>query len=576
MQGIVSVVIPVHNAATVIGEQLEALASQIDAPAFEVVVILNRCTDDSGSVADSFSDRLTLSVFKADTRASAAHARNVGASLARGDVLLFCDADDRVGTRWVAGLVEAIAQTGVDFVGGPVVVDRRGLPDWAYYQFYEWFDGLYLKPSPNGFIRPLGGSLGVTRTAFEHVGGFDESLPGCEDSDFTYRLLRDGLRVGVAPDALLTVRPRISTRSLARQQCGHAPGTALQLAKEHRLAQPPPYFEEYIATLRWLAFLIVRRRTWRPSELYVRFMARRSKEKARRRTWRQAISLPGSAAPDSAIGESDFVVPPITPVIGGLGFRVSAAQARWWATSGVDQASLWLLPRLLREGDLFVDVGANIGVFSVCAAKLVGSGGHVIAFEPHILSRSLLHQNLTRHAVNAVVEVRQVGAGAAFHRPSMFERHDNALPSRLAGNVRAAGTAGPGAATAINVVTLDNSIHGAVRFLRLAVEGFEVEVLHGSTALFDRSPDAVLLLECNPVRLASAGSSLRELLKRLPSHRWRLWLIDEHSVFGPRAAPLDDDSCARIESAPRDWCGNLLAAPLHRAHEVEHAVQRLL
>ena len=276
-------------------------------------------------------------------------------------------------------------------------------------------------------------------------------------------------------------------------------------------------------------------------------------------------------APDSALGESDFVVPLGTPVIGGLGFRVRAAQAHWWATTGVGQTSLGLATSLVREGDVSVDVGANIGVFSVCAAKLVGPGGQVIAFEPDHSAQSLLHENLTRHGADAVVEVRQSGVGASSPAPEV-QGYENEL---RAVNEEAADPAGLVESTVIDVVTLDDSIHDPVRFVNVAVQGFEPEVLDGAQALLQRSPDAALLIECNPACLAAAGFGLSELLKRLPSTRWNLWLIDETGALGPKVAAFDDDARTRIESAPPDWYGSLLAVPVHRVHEVENAVQSL-
>src|SRR6516225_1721018 len=131
-----SVIIPVHNAERTLGDQLSALAGQTDSPEFEVVLVLNRCTDASRSVAESFSGRLDLVLVEAEEKASAAYARNVGAAKSTAPILLFCDADDRVYPRWIAEMVKVIEPGGPDFVGGRIVVDRTGLPDWIYHAAY--------------------------------------------------------------------------------------------------------------------------------------------------------------------------------------------------------------------------------------------------------------------------------------------------------------------------------------------------------------------------------------------------------------------------------------------------------
>src|SRR4051812_46127494 len=50
--------------------------------------------------------------------------------------------------------------------------------------------------------------------------------------------------------------------------------------------------------------------------------------------------------------------------------------------NGFEKKEINFLQRILQPGDLFIDVGANIGLFSLYAAKAVGEAGSVIAFEP--------------------------------------------------------------------------------------------------------------------------------------------------------------------------------------------------
>ena len=54
----VSIVIPAHNAESTIREQLDALADQVDAPDYEVIVSLNRCTDRTREVVEAFQGRI--------------------------------------------------------------------------------------------------------------------------------------------------------------------------------------------------------------------------------------------------------------------------------------------------------------------------------------------------------------------------------------------------------------------------------------------------------------------------------------------------------------------------------------
>ena len=111
-----SVIIPVLNGAATIGAQLDALAAQT-AMDFELIIADNGSNDGTYDVVARSADRFERVefVYAADV-AGAAAARNIGASAAAGEILLFCDADDLVGPEWVAAhratLASAAASTG--------------------------------------------------------------------------------------------------------------------------------------------------------------------------------------------------------------------------------------------------------------------------------------------------------------------------------------------------------------------------------------------------------------------------------------------------------------------------------
>ena len=80
----------------------------------------------------------------------------------------------------------------------------------------------------------------------------------------------------------------------------------------------------------------------------------------------------------------------------------------------------WITERL-KDGDVFVDVGANVGYFSLLASTLVGSG-HVVAVEPTPRAFDMLEESLRRsHATN----VRAVNA-AAWHEQSVLQMFSGA------------------------------------------------------------------------------------------------------------------------------------------------------
>lgn len=193
----VSVIVPAHNATATIGMQLEALATQTDAPLFEVIVADNRSVDDLRGVLELWGesfDRLVL--VDGSKRLGAAWARNVGATFARAEKLLFCDADDIVAADWVErgsrvlDGVEIFSGSAIPvpdshFRGRSVADVRREIPDSG--------DDLVIPTGPVAYPILMGGNFGIRAGLFHELGGFDESLPGfVEDNDLANRVQLSG------------------------------------------------------------------------------------------------------------------------------------------------------------------------------------------------------------------------------------------------------------------------------------------------------------------------------------------------------------------------------------------------
>jgi FkbM family methyltransferase len=153
-----------------------------------------------------------------------------------------------------------------------------------------------------------------------------------------------------------------------------------------------------------------------------------------------------------------------------------------------------LLESLLQPGMVFVDVGANIGYYSLVASRLVGSSGHVIAFEPVAAIRQRFERNIrlnqfTNVSVRSDV-VARVSGEVAFY--AVDQVANMGLSSMLPG---------PGTSTvAVShpSVTLDdaltNGLDGRQTVLKIDVEGAEAEVFAGSRNLLsgDRRPGAIM------------------------------------------------------------------------------------
>jgi glycosyltransferase involved in cell wall biosynthesis len=200
----VSVVIPMRNAARTVSYQLAALASQDYDGSWEVVLADNGSEDDSVAVAAAFSDRLpAVRVVNAAGPGGAARARNVGVQASSGECIIFLDADDQATPSYVRAMIESLSTR--QFVAAAVdhtTLNRR----WKGQVRDEWqVDGLMTEP----FLPcAAGGTLGVRRTVFNKVGGFDESFVKGQDDDFCWRVQLAGVPLDFVPEAVVQYRAR--------------------------------------------------------------------------------------------------------------------------------------------------------------------------------------------------------------------------------------------------------------------------------------------------------------------------------------------------------------------------------
>src|SRR4029078_5429370 len=81
-----------------------------------------------------------------------------------------------------------------------------------------------------------------------------------------------------------------------------------------------------------------------------------------------------------------------------------------------DAGTQSVLLTLLQPGDTFVDIGANVGMATLTAARAVGPGGRILAFEPNPAVSSILAQSLRRNGLDQV-ELHPCGIG---ERPGHF------------------------------------------------------------------------------------------------------------------------------------------------------------
>lgn len=163
----------------------------------------------------------------------------------------------------------------------------------------------------------------------------------------------------------------------------------------------------------------------------------------------------------------------------------------------------------LRPGDVFVDVGANVGYFTALAARCVGPAGRVLAFEPSPYAFERLLALVRDNALDWV----HAEPLALSDVPGELD-----LPLPLAGNHTPSFLAS-GRTVRVRSARLDERLAAAgvevVDLLKLDVEGWEPRVLDGATTMLPTGRVRAILVELNGIWLERAGSSVDGLWDRL-------------------------------------------------------------
>ncbi len=210
-----SVVIPCHDVEATLSDQLEALSEQQTALEWEVVVVDNRSTDDTRSIALAFTERFTnFKVVEASERAGISYARNVGVTASSGRFLLFCDGDDIVAPGWIEALAEGLDTNPI--VTGRVELERLNPPWLAQSRGF----GSSREGPPRfmgTFAYASGGNQGMHRDLYDRVGPFAEIVSGSEDMEYSLRCLMEGVEVEEAAEAVVHYRYRARPGELFRQ-----------------------------------------------------------------------------------------------------------------------------------------------------------------------------------------------------------------------------------------------------------------------------------------------------------------------------------------------------------------------
>lgn len=193
----------------------------------------------------------------------------------------------------------------------------------------------------------------------------------------------------------------------------------------------------------------------------------------------------------------------------------------------------------LRPGDRFLDVGANVGFYTLVAARILGRAGKVHAFEPCSQTFERLLENVRLNRL----------ANVHCHRLALSHENARAELTLANGGFDAWNSLGRpymGATTGsetVTTVTLDSFVHehalaGRVTAIKIDVEGWENQVLAGAEDLLAADDAPVLCVEFTEQAAQLADSSCAALYERLERLGYRMFTVGPHAAdLQPFPAP---------------------------------------
>jgi FkbM family methyltransferase len=205
------------------------------------------------------------------------------------------------------------------------------------------------------------------------------------------------------------------------------------------------------------------------------------------------------------------------PTVARLGDRSSilaylhrSAAAKVVYANPPDHPEMLVWRQYLRRGDLFVDVGANVGSYSIWAAEL---GAEVIAFEPAQDTFALLSENVALNGYDVTTIPSAVGSHCGTVRFTEGKDTVNRINAR--------------GAIETPLVTIDSVIKDRiVAGMKIDVEGFEIDVLRGCAHALTEHRIKLIQLEWNATSEAAVGTDRRPVADLLSKYGYRLYRPD--------------------------------------------------
>lgn len=183
-----------------------------------------------------------------------------------------------------------------------------------------------------------------------------------------------------------------------------------------------------------------------------------------------------------------------------------------------------LFKKEIKEGDNVVDIGANIGYYTLIFAKLVGKNGMVFAFEPDPLNFAILKKNIEINGYKNVILIQKAISNKN-GKLNLYLNENNGGDHRLYAPKNEKRKA-----IIVESVRIDDyfkDFKKDINLIKIDIQGAEWEAIQGMDKLLNQNKKINLVTEFWPRGLKRGGINPREYIKFLKDKNFKIYEIDE-------------------------------------------------
>ncbi len=213
-----------------------------------------------------------------------------------------------------------------------------------------------------------------------------------------------------------------------------------------------------------------------------------------------------------------------------------------------DAFEIELLKKHIKPGDTVLDIGANIGFYATILSDIVGEKGKIHCFEPDATNFSHLKKT-TANYKNIIINNKAVGPKTEklkiYTSKELNVDHRTYKPEEYDKEIE------------IEAVSIDDYLKGGkVDFIKMDIQGFEIQAVKGMRETLKSNPKVKMISEFWPYGLRKAGSSVTEYYKLLQNLNFKIDLLKDEKL-----ETLKPETVQEMEPLGKENYFNILVTP---------------